>query len=72
LKSIPVSYVQLPHAAGLPAPDYASADAAGMDLSAAVPEDAPVTLAPNARAAIPTGLIVALPQGFEGQVRPRS
>jgi dUTP pyrophosphatase len=72
VKSIPVSFVQLPHAAGLPAPDYASADAAGMDLSAAVPEDAPVTLATNARAAIPTGLIVAIPQGFEGQVRPRS
>jgi dUTP pyrophosphatase len=72
LKSVPVSYVQLPHAAGLPVPDYASADAAGMDLSAAVPEDAPVTLAPNARAAIPTGLIVAIPQGFEGQMRPRS
>jgi dUTP pyrophosphatase len=67
-----VSFVQMPHAAGLPAPAYATADAAGMDLSAAVEDDAPVTLAPGQRAAIPTGLQLAIPQGFEGQVRPRS
>ena len=72
MKSVAVSFLQLPHAAGLPAPDYASADAAGMDLSAAVPDGAPVTLAPGARAAIPTGLVLAIPQGFEGQIRPRS
>ena len=72
MKQLSVSFLQLPHAAGLPAPAYATADAAGMDLSAAVPDGAPVTLAPGARAAIPTGLVLAIPQGFEGQVRPRS
>jgi dUTP pyrophosphatase len=62
----------LPHATGLPAPDYASADAAGVDLAAAVPEDAPLVLGPGERAAIPTGLQLAIPSGYEGQVRPRS
>jgi dUTP pyrophosphatase len=64
--------VQLPHAAGLPLPAYATAGAAGLDLVAALPEDAPLTLAPGARAAVPTGLVIALPPGHEGQVRPRS
>ncbi|MEX2129272.1 MAG: dUTP diphosphatase [Xanthobacteraceae bacterium] len=72
MKPPAVAFVQLPHAVGLPAPDYASADAAGMDLSAAVPEDAPIVLAPGERAAISTGLQLAIPAGFEGQVRPRS
>lgn len=72
MKPLAVSFVQLPHAAGLPAPGYATADAAGMDLSAAVPDGAPVTLQPGERAAIPTGIALAIPQGFEGQVRPRS
>ena len=72
MSKLSVSFVQLPHAAGLPAPDYATADAAGMDLSAAVDEGAPFVLAPGARAAIPTGLQLAIPPGFEGQVRPRS
>jgi dUTP pyrophosphatase len=72
VSKLSVSFVQMPHAAGLPAPAYATADAAGMDLSAAVEDDAPVTLAPGQRAAIPTGLQLAIPQGFEGQVRPRS
>lgn len=67
-----VSFVRMAHAAGLPAPDYASADAAGMDLAAAVPENAPVVLAPGEHAAIPTGIQLAIPQGYEGQVRPRS
>jgi len=70
--TLAVSFVRLPHAAGLPVPEYASADAAGMDLSAAVPAEAPVTLAPGVRAAIATGLQLAIPPGFEGQVRPRS
>lgn len=70
--TLAVSFVQLPHAAGLPLPEYASADAAGVDLAAAVPDDAPVTLTPGERAAIPTGLQLAIPRGFEGQVRPRS
>jgi dUTP pyrophosphatase len=72
VSKLSVSFLQMPHAAGLPAPAYATADAAGMDLSAAVEDDAPVTLAPGQRAAIPTGLQLAIPQGFEGQVRPRS
>jgi dUTP pyrophosphatase len=72
VSSLTVSFMQLPHAAGLAEPDYATADAAGMDLSAAVPENSPLALAPGERAAVPTGLILAIPQGFEGQVRPRS
>jgi dUTP pyrophosphatase len=64
--------VRLPHAADLPLPAYQSAGAAGLDLTAAVPENAPVTLAPGQRANVPTGLSIALPSGTEGQVRPRS
>ncbi len=63
---------QLPHGAGLPLPAYQSALAAGFDLTAAVAEDAPITIAPGARALVPTGLAFALPEGFEAQVRPRS
>lgn len=71
--SAPVLRLQrLPHGADLPLPHYASADAAGLDLVAAVPADAPLVLAPGAFAAVPTGLAMALPRGFEGQVRPRS
>jgi dUTP pyrophosphatase len=65
-----IEVVRLPHAEGLPLPDYATGGAAGMDLLAAV--DAPVTLTPGARALIPTGLRIALPPGHELQVRPRS
>jgi dUTP pyrophosphatase len=69
----PVIPIQrLPHAAGLPLPAYETAQAAGMDLRAAVPEDEPLTLRPGSRFAVPTGLCFALPAGFEGQVRPRS
>jgi dUTP pyrophosphatase len=53
-------------------PAYQSSGAAGLDLVAAVPEDEPVTLRPGHRALIPTGLVIALPTGYEGQVRPRS
>ena len=56
----------------LPLPAYETAQAAGMDLRAAVPENAPVTLGPGERAAIPTGLAIGLPGGYEAQVRPRS
>jgi dUTP pyrophosphatase len=63
---------QLPHGEGLALPAYQSADAAGLDLLAAVPEDKPVALAAGAYAMIPTGLVIALPSGFEAQVRPRS
>ncbi|MFN3595951.1 MAG: dUTP diphosphatase [Rubricoccaceae bacterium] len=62
----------LPHGEGLALPAHATADSAGLDLRAALPEDAPLTLAPGARALVPTGLVLELPQGTEGQVRPRS
>ncbi len=64
--------VRLPHAEGLALPAYETAGAAGMDLRAAVPEDRPLILLPGRRAAVPTGLVLEIPQGFEGQVRPRS
>jgi len=67
-----VKLARLPHAHGLPLPAYETADAAGMDLRAAVPEDEPLTLKPGSRLAVPTGLTMAIPRGFEGQVRPRS
>lgn len=63
---------RLEAAAGLPLPAYASPGAAGLDLCCALPADAPLTLPPGGFAAIPTGLALALPQGYEGQVRPRS
>ena len=68
--TIPV--VQLAHAVGLPLPAYETAGAAGMDLRAAVPEDQPLVLAPGDWAMAPTGLSLAVPVGFEAQVRPRS
>jgi len=67
-----VKILRLAHADGLPLPAYESAQAAGMDLRAAVAEDAPMILAPGGRAAIPTGFAIALPSGFEAQVRARS
>ncbi len=68
--SVPV--VRLPHGADLPLPAYETEAAAGLDLRAAIPADAPVLLAPRARVLVPTGLALELPQGFEAQVRPRS
>ncbi len=68
--SVPVPVTVLAHGAGLPLPDYASQGAAGLDLHAAIDDN--LTLAPGARALVPTGLKLALPAGFEGQVRPRS
>ncbi|HYF06837.1 MAG TPA: dUTP diphosphatase [Acetobacteraceae bacterium] len=65
-----IHVVRLPHAADLPLPSYATEGAAGMDLLAAV--TAPVTILPGGRALIPTGLRMALPPGYELQVRPRS
>jgi dUTP pyrophosphatase len=63
---------RLPHADGLPLPAYETSGSAGMDLRAAVADDAPLTLAPGARTLVPTGLKIALEPGFEAQVRPRS
>ena len=68
--TVQIALRRLPHNADLPLPAYATAGAAGMDLLAAV--DAPVTVAPGARALIPTGLAIALPPGYELQIRPRS
>lgn len=70
--TVTVQFRRLAHAAGLPLPAYQSAQAAGLDLMAAVPADAPVTIPPGGRALIPTGLVMALPPGSEGQIRPRS
>ncbi|MBL0210428.1 MAG: dUTP diphosphatase [Holophagaceae bacterium] len=63
---------QLPHAAGLELPAYATPFAAGMDLRAAIPEAETWSLEPGQRRLVPTGLVMAIPPGFEGQVRPRS
>jgi dUTP pyrophosphatase len=63
---------QLPHGEGLALPAYQSAHAAGLDLLAAVPEGSPLILAAGAYALVPTGLTIALPPGYEAQVRPRS
>jgi len=69
---IEVRVMRLPHGRDLPLPHYQSALAAGLDLLAAVADDLPVTIAPGGRAAIPTGIAIALPPGSEGQIRPRS
>jgi dUTP pyrophosphatase len=63
---------RLPHGEGLALPAYQTEHAAGLDLVAAVAEQTPLTLAPGQRVLVPTGLAIALPVGFEGQVRPRS
>ncbi|WP_026785132.1 dUTP diphosphatase [Pleomorphomonas koreensis] len=67
---VDVAVLRLPHAEGLPLPAYQSDGAAGLDLLAAV--EAPLTLPPLGRALVPTGLALALPAGYEAQVRPRS
>lgn len=72
MRSVTVRVQRLRHGADLPLPAYKSADAAGCDLAAAVPADAPLILKPGGRALVPTGIALALPPGFEGQVRPRS
>ena len=72
MSEVEIRIVQLPHGADLPLPAYQTAHAAGLDLLAAVPGDAPLTLDPGARALVPTGLAIALPPGCEAQVRPRS
>ena len=70
--SLQIRVQRLSHAEGLPLPAYETSGAAGMDLRAAAPEDAPITLRPGSRAMVPTGLCIAVPHGFEAQVRPRS
>lgn len=68
--SVSVAVTRLPHGADLELPTYETEDAAGMDLRAAVASD--LVIAPGERALIPTGLAIALPSGYEAQVRPRS
>ena len=72
MNQIAARLMQLPHGQDLPLPSYETSEAAGMDLRAAVPEDAPLTLKPGARELVPTGLAMAIPPGFEAQIRPRS
>ena len=72
MSAVRVKIKRLPHGTDLPLPAYQSAGAAGLDLCAAVPADAPVSIAPGAWASIPTGIAIALPKLTEGQVRPRS
>lgn len=69
-RCVTVAITRLPHGEGLPLPEYATEHAAGMDLHAAVETD--YTLAPGEHAMVPTGLAIALPEGYEAQVRPRS
>jgi len=70
VSAVPVAVRRLPHGADLPLPAYSTADSAGMDLVAAI--DGELALAPGERVLVPTGLAIALPAGYEGQVRPRS
>ncbi|MFA6280309.1 MAG: dUTP diphosphatase [Bdellovibrionales bacterium] len=72
MTTVTVAITALPHAQGLDLPAYATEHAAGMDLCAAVGQDAPITLQAGERKLIPTGLSIALPEGFEAQIRPRS
>ena len=70
--TVRVAYRRLAHAGGLPEPAYQSAEAAGLDLCAALPANSVLVLEPGARERVPTGLALQIPVGFEGQVRPRS
>ncbi|MFC0240285.1 dUTP diphosphatase [Rhodopseudomonas telluris] len=69
---VAVEIKQLPHADGLPLPSYQTAHAAGLDLCAAIPAEAPLLLPPGRTVLVPTGLSIALPPNYEAQVRPRS
>jgi dUTP pyrophosphatase len=70
--TVPIEILRLAHGEGLPLPAYETPGAAGMDLRAAVPEDQPLVIRPGSRALAPTGLKIAVPDGYEAQVRPRS
>lgn len=72
MTDIAVQVLPLPHFEGLDLPAYETAGSAGMDVRAALPAREPVVLEPGARAMVPTGLSVAIPEGYEIQVRPRS
>lgn len=70
MNTIPVPVKRLPHGADLPLPGYATPGSAGLDLAAAISDD--LVLEPGQRASIPTGLSIQIPEGYEGQIRPRS
>ncbi|WP_300390822.1 dUTP diphosphatase [Henriciella sp.] len=72
MTDVAVAVKTLAHFDGLPLPAYETEGAAGMDVRAAVPETEPVTLKPGERTMVPTGLSVAIPDGYEIQMRPRS
>lgn len=72
VSAVRVDVQQLPHAEGMALPAYQTSHAAGLDLLAAVPHVAPLTLPSGRYALVPTGLVIALPPGYEAQVRPRS
>lgn len=67
-----VSFYRLPHSNGISMPTYETTGAAGIDLPAAIAIQNPIILTPGSRVLVPTGFIVAIPEGYEGQVRPRS
>lgn len=69
---VEVAVRRLPHGSDLPLPAYASEGAAGLDLRAATPDGETIEILPGARQVVPTGIAIALPHGFEAQVRPRS
>jgi len=71
-KTPTVGFVRLPHGEDLALPAYETPGSAGMDLRAAVPADRPLIIMPGKRALVPTGLVMEIPEGFEGQIRPRS
>jgi dUTP pyrophosphatase len=70
--TVRIQVATLPHFEGLQLPAYETALSAGMDLRAAVPQDEPITIVPGQRVLAPTGLTIALPAGYEAQIRPRS
>ena len=72
LQAVTIRIQLLAHGEGLPLPAYQSQHAAGLDVVAAVPDEAPLTIPAGGRAAVPTGFVLELPPGYEGQLRPRS
>jgi len=72
VSEVEIQVMRLAHGKDLPLPSYQSKHAAGFDLLAALPDATPLTLSPGARALVPTGIAIALAQGYEAQVRPRS
>jgi dUTP pyrophosphatase len=71
-RTLAIQIARLPHSEGIDLPSYGTTGAAGMDLRAAVPEGEDLVIQPGARALVPTGLTIAVPAGYEAQVRPRS